>query len=492
VVARVLELPEGVAPGAPATTETGSRPAATLFSTAPVLACEDLDADTLAKYFGDDRRHAEMDHGVLLSFFSGAHRHVVLRVKERRILRPHGHILRTGDHLVPDEASLTSTAWMDGVFHSLVTQGHVNINRVLSTSRSYLGLFRAHGLRIFVESAAGWQLLGVPSAFAMTPGGCRWLYQSADGLVAVESRAATRVHELGLAIDVLAGPPRRFLLSHHVTFGGDDGADPAAVRVERDAAGIVVRTDPETDFGRRFPDGLFRFDPVADTALERVAGDEALFLDGRSRREPYLVVVTAPCAAAAFRITGGLTATPALAGDRGVTAADEDAAEVAFWAKVAGTVTVHAPVGAPEVARAGEILPWFAHDALVHYLAPRGLEQYSGGGWGTRDVCQGPVELLLALGLFAPLRDLLLRVFATQNPEGDWPQGSRSSRATAASVPATRTATSSFGRYWRSPSICSPPRTGRCSTSRCPSSIPRATPPPSTPAWAPMSGARSR
>ena len=74
------------------------------------------------------------------------------------------------------------------------------------------------------------------------------------------------------------------------------------------------------------------------------------------------------------------------------------------------------------VAPLAEILPWFAHDALIHYLAPRGLEQYSGGGWGTRDVCQGPVELLLALGRTAPVRDLLLRVFRNQNPDGDWPQ----------------------------------------------------------------------
>ena len=77
---------------------------------------------------------------------------------------------------------------------------------------------------------------------------------------------------------------------------------------------------------------------------------------------------------------------------------------------------------ADDVAALQDILPWFAHNALIHYLAPRGLEQYSGGGWGTRDVCQGPVELLLALGRWEPLRDLLLRVFANQNPDGDWPQ----------------------------------------------------------------------
>ena len=37
-------------------------------------------------------------------------------------------------------------------------------------------------------------------------------------------------------------------------------------------------------------------------------------------------------------------------------------------------------------------------------------------------MCQGPVELLLALGRFEPVRDLLLRVFRNQNPDGDWPQ----------------------------------------------------------------------
>ncbi len=35
---------------------------------------------------------------------------------------------------------------------------------------------------------------------------------------------------------------------------------------------------------------------------------------------------------------------------------------------------------------------------------------------------QGPVELLLALGRWEPIRDLLLRLFAAQNADGDWPQ----------------------------------------------------------------------
>ncbi len=67
-------------------------------------------------------------------------------------------------------------------------------------------------------------------------------------------------------------------------------------------------------------------------------------------------------------------------------------------------------------------LPWLVRDALVHFLSPRGLEQYSGGAWGTRDVAQGPVELLLALDRQADVRALLLRILAAQNTDGTWPQ----------------------------------------------------------------------
>ena len=130
----------------------------------------------LTRHFGADRLAAEEEGGELLSFFRADGAHVVLPAKERASLRPHGQILRTGDQLVPDEASLTTTVWMGGVFHSMLTQGHVSINRFLSTTHSYLGLFRSHGQRLFVERDGAWHLLGEPSAFEMTPSGARWLY----------------------------------------------------------------------------------------------------------------------------------------------------------------------------------------------------------------------------------------------------------------------------------------------------------------------------
>jgi cellobiose phosphorylase len=411
----------------PASRVEGEGGSATLFSGCPILQSFDLTDADVTDLFGGDLSNVEREAGRLLSFFAGPHRHVVLKAKELEALRPHGHIIRSGDHLVPEETSLTSTTWMGGVFHSLVTQGHVNINRFLSTVRSYLGLQRSAGQRIFVELADGYRLLDVPSAYEMTPNGCRWIYKHEGGLIEVRSWAPIDRHELHLSVEVLAGAPCRLLVSHHVALNGDDGADSVPAHFVRDGDGVVIRPVGDGDVARRFPEGFFRIDPVGGTTIERVGGDEELFLDGRSRRQPFVTVVIERTRLASLRITGHLVPEGGATGSAMEAPADwaSDRSKAdRFWTGMVGPVTWHAASGdaSGESSSLRDILPWFAHNAMIHYLAPRGLEQYSGGGWGTRDVCQGPVELLLALGKWQPLRDLLLRVFKAQNADGDWPQ----------------------------------------------------------------------
>jgi cellobiose phosphorylase len=413
-VARALALPEAVPTPAAESGEWRS-PAASLFSTAPLLETRELTQAEIAALFGTRLREVEREDGRHLSFFVDERSHVALRAKELKVLRPHGQILRTGGGLTPDEAALTSTCWMAGVFHSMVTQGHVSINRLLSTTHGYLGLFRSHGQRLFVEIDGVWQLLDVPSAFEMRPQGCRWYYRHAGGLIQVESCAPTDRHELVLTIDVLEGGPLRFLLSNHVAINGDDGSDPVPVIYAQDDRGFYIRPIPECDVGRRFPDGGFRLDLLPGTRLERFGGDEMLFVDGRSREQPFLCLLSEPARSIGFRITGRLVSEPEA----------ELLPEDRYWSRITGGLRLDPPLGSPlaeETARLAEIIPWLASNALTHYLSPRGLEQYSGGGWGTRDVTQGPVEMLLALGRPEPVRDLLLRVFKQQNPDGDWPQ----------------------------------------------------------------------
>jgi cellobiose phosphorylase len=69
-----------------------------------------------------------------------------------------------------------------------------------------------------------------------------------------------------------------------------------------------------------------------------------------------------------------------------------------------------------------EILPWFGMNALTHFLTPYGFEQFSGAAWGTRDISQGPIDLLLCMGKYDEARKILQIIFSNQNPDGGWPQ----------------------------------------------------------------------
>ncbi|GAB6066760.1 hypothetical protein JCM13664_00780 [Methylothermus subterraneus] len=376
--------------------------ACSLFAVAPALASLNLGEAELAAKFAPPWRQLEREkQGRLWSFFTGQDSHVVLKAKELDVLRPHGHLLRSGSAWLPDEAALTSTVWMAGIFHSQLSQGYVARNLLLSTARGLLGFLRARGMRVFVEQSRGWRLLEVPSAWAVRPQRAVWLYRHAFGLIEIVS--AAREEALTFALKFLAGPPCRVLIVLHLALGGDDGDTPSPVCFARTPTGLWLKPPPGSELAQRFPHGGFALDFAPGTQFERIGGDELLFADGRSRGLPYLCLL-ARSASLELKISGRLVppAPPRV--------------EKAWlclrpaWPK-------------PEpLAALLEILPWFAHNARIHYLSPRGLEQYTGGGWGTRDVTQGPVEWLLALGCLAPVREILRVVFANQNPDGSWPQ----------------------------------------------------------------------
>ncbi|MDF2145583.1 cellobiose phosphorylase [Knoellia sp. p5-6-4] len=389
-------------------------PRGSLFSQSPVLPPRELDDDRLDAFAGaSERLHVERDDdGAPLAWFTAEGTHVVTVAKERRVLRPHGHILRTGDTLVPDTATLTSTAWMGGTFHSQVTRGHVGRDRVLSTRRGYLGLHRAHGLRVFVEdpdSPTGWGLLATPSAWAVSPQECRWLYAAPWGTLEVTAAARTGTDELRLGARFVEGQPRRLLVVLNIA-ADDDGHDPAPVDVSTTGDGVRVRSE----------DGRALDLEVRRGSLEAVDRDGPLFTDGHSRGLPWVSLSTAATAELDLALT-----VPVAAPEREDRAADQRHLGDAWDDAVPHGIRLTAPEAselAGEVARLDAVLPWFAQNALVHYLSPRGLEQYSGGAWGTRDVCQGPVGILTALARTTELREVLLRVLRAQNARGDWPQ----------------------------------------------------------------------
>ena len=94
-----------------------------------------------------------------------------------------------------------------------------------------------------------------------------------------------------------------------------------------------------------------------------------------------------------------------------------------FWRNLTRGVRVRSAKDSADALAVDTVLPWLAHDGMIHLTAPHGLEQYTGGAWGTRDVCQGSIELLLTLEHDQSVKDILRILFAQQYEEsGDWPQ----------------------------------------------------------------------
>ncbi|MCI0599494.1 MAG: cellobiose phosphorylase, partial [Beijerinckiaceae bacterium] len=150
---------------------------------------EEIGEDELVRLY-PERRHEERADGKLLSFFTpGEHhnRHVVLRAKERLVTRRHGTLLRSGQAMLPDEATLCATCWMHGVFAAQLTIGNTSFHKFFSVSRDPYNITRASGLRIMTGAGGRWQLLTVPSAFEMGLSDCRWIYRLGKRTITVHA-----------------------------------------------------------------------------------------------------------------------------------------------------------------------------------------------------------------------------------------------------------------------------------------------------------------
>ena len=387
------------------------------------LAVRPLTEDEMrARWPGSWRAVERDDDGTLLSFFTADDTHVVTRAKELRVLRPHGTILRTGDTASPDPRGLTVTAWMTGSPLSYLTRGHASNQPVLTTVRGYLGLHRAYGLRVLLEVDGRWRLLDQPSAFAMTPDSAHWVHAVEPGadhqarVIEVTTTAPPEDRRIDLSVRVTGGAPVRMLLALHLA--GADDFDPAApngVIAEQESDGVVIHLGARGVAGREL---------VLRTQDIETIGDDGPLFDDRARRSSGVItLVSRPTTelTAQLRVTApgdgaGVEQAAPVPDTRGEPAGPSTAGS--WWADMTQLRVTSGGEGEPLAVS----LPWLVRDALVHFLAPRGLEQFTGGAWGTRDVAQGPLELLLALDRLPEARDLLRTLFAAQNPDGTWPQ----------------------------------------------------------------------
>ena len=379
----------------------------------------------------DDARpriHEERRDGELLSYFvedGPRNRHAVLREKDRLVRRRHGTIIRSGQDLLPSDDTLCATSWMHGVFAAQLTIGNTSFHKLFSVSRDAYNITRASGLRVLAEINGAWRLLTLPTRFEMGLSDCRWEYRHESGTIGVHVIASGEDAALQCAIRV-EGAPCRFLVFGHLVLGEHDFAHSGIVEVDGPAKRVSFRPDPDWLWGQRHPDAVYHLVTSTPAALDAMGGDELLYADGVARGMPYVAFRTRPTNELRFAIVGSMTdAAEAhrLAAKYAEGGEPEGmlASANAFWSRLTRNARLESPDAG--VASFNTIFPWLAHNAIVHLTVPHGLEQYSGGAWGTRDVCQGPIELLLALGHDEAAKDVVRRVFARQRrSDGDWPQ----------------------------------------------------------------------
>ncbi len=375
----------------------GAAPKGQRFRDARLLQVDDLDQAELIEHFGSAWRHSEQAGGRLLSFFAEGHRHVVLKAKETLVDRPHGHIMQANASYTPDESVMSTTAFACGVFHSHLTQGNTNFNTLLSvcTQPSAASL---EGQRVILLLEDGEYLLGVPSAFEMGLNHCRWIYKFGERCIQVRSWTSPRAPRVHFDLQVLRGGPVRFALTHQF-----DALNGWTVALES----LVVKPRADSMLAGKFPNAQFRMLVPAEAHASQLGETFVLDVPPVSRFSMSFV----------GEVERPDDAKPLV--DADAQRSDDVQAAAQSWRELNRGLELG---GTREIAAIDEILPWFGMNALIHYLTPYGLEQFSGAAWGTRDVSQGPIDFLLCEERLDEAKQVLRILFSRQNEDGGWPQ----------------------------------------------------------------------
>jgi cellobiose phosphorylase len=225
---------------------------------------------------------------------------------------------------------------------------------------------------------------------------------------------------------IVEGPPCRLLVFGQLVLGERDLEHAGRVTVDLHAHRFTFRPDPGSLWGQRYPNATYHLVTSTPGIVEAIGGDELLFPEGVRGNGTHAAIVTGLTQELCFAVVGSLTdaaeaARLAAKYERAPEDAELRAEASDFWTYVTRGTRIEGKEAEVEALNAS--LPWLVHDAMIHLTVPRGLEQYTAAAWGTRDVCQGPVEFLLALEHDGPVKEILRIVFAQQYvSRGDWPQ----------------------------------------------------------------------
>jgi len=386
----------------------------------------------LIDYFGSARSHVETAQGTLYSFFTDAS-HVVCQEKDLISPRTHGYIIRSGKELAGDLDVLSFSHFIYGGFIMRLSVGNTSFEEFMSHHRGMLNMLKSSGQRIFIKNQNGsYEMLGLPSTYEMGVTHARWIYKGSERTIEVKVWSDNDCSRAYMELAIVKGEKASFLVSHELALGGTEFDERGHILFDSEKGCVTVQPDENSFLGKRRPECTF-FVAYEKDAVE-VCGTDNLLGDGAAGQNlPYIVLKTQEIERLRVAIGGSARSqsqaqelcTHSDFADRSYES--DISGAIHHWKNILRNIRISLPEGTGkdcrDVAKMSDILYWYLHNANVHFTIAFGLEQFKGGAWGTRDVLQGPIEALLPLKQYAPIREMILTVIKTQFIEtGNWPQ----------------------------------------------------------------------
>lgn len=389
---------------------------------APVIVKNVFDAPVSSDSFSSgeidalfpSRKLEEHKDKTLLSFFTDDHAHVVTKDKELLMERPHGTIIITPPKKdAIDSALISSTQYLYGIFNSHVVIGNTDLHKLLSTPRGALNLQKNSGQRLYIRLDGSYRLLNLPGLFEMGMNYSCWYYKLNEDILQITAYTAAQAPDLTLEVRSRNGVSYDFILTNQLVMGSNElCGDIACTAIDQ---GLRFTLDsavyPGLHYDMTLPDCSF-------TASD----DRIFFADNKPFDETFLTLSISARSAFCVIIRGFLGAD-----EDSRTAAHSFAEEKRACLDYYSAITNHFALTPASAWKQADILNetvwWYAHNAMIHFAMPHGLEQPGGAAWGTRDICQGPIELFLTTQHYALVRAVLLNIFSHQNRRTrEWPQ----------------------------------------------------------------------
>ncbi len=372
---------------------------------------------------------SETDESKIYSFFTNNHEHVATQAKEVELERPHGNIITTFfDYDKNFFELLSSTNYIYGLFNSQVVIGNTSMNKGLSTNRGYLNQVKTSGQRLYVKIDGKYRLLQMPAVFEMGLGHSKWTYvlPNNDKLFITTS---TMHDNAGLVLDVVSekGEKYDFVVSNQFVLGEHEFTNKVNTELSEDGEVLKVTSAANNEF---YPNLSYL---VQVPGVQFKTGMDNIFFEDNSVRNDSLITLEIE-GQDKFQLV--LTAylndevdvnsesvrenTIDLGKNKKLYLDSYDAlvSKAKFNAEAVKDLDTKL-----ELETLNETIWWFAHNAMVHFADPHGLEQPGGAAWGTRDVCQGPLEFFYTFAHYDLAKSVILDIFKHQNSDsGEWPQ----------------------------------------------------------------------